>query len=135
MAAVTGKGGSISYSGGSVASIGTWSIDVSNDMHDITSFTTSAAQWRDFAAGLSVFTGSIDGVGFDSASTGQNDLIVNTLTPVAATVIMELDQTAGGNLSGSVFAESMSLGADIGSMTDASWSLQGTGTLTYTTTT
>ena len=135
MAAVTGKGGTVSYDGGSVASIGTWSLDVSNDMHDITSFTTSASQWRTFAAGLSGFSGSLDGVGFDPSSTGQNDLITKTLTPVAATVVLELDQTVGGKLTGSVFAESMSLGADIGGMTNASWRLQGTGALTFTTST
>ena len=135
MAAVTGKGGTVLWGGGSVASIGSWSIDVDNDMHDITSFTTAAAQWRTFTAGLSGFTGSIDGVAFDSASTGQDDMIGNTLTPVSVAVVFELDQTAGGKLSGNAFVESMSLGADIGSMTDASWSVQGTGTLTYTTTT
>lgn len=135
MAALTGKGGTVLYAGGSVASIGSWSIDVDNDMHDITSFTTSAAQWRTFAAGLSGWTGSLDGVGFDAASTGQDNLIAATLTPVSAAVVLELDQTVGGNLSGNAFLDSMSLGADVGGMTDASWSLQGTGTLTYSTTT
>ena len=135
MAAVTGKGGTVLYAGGSVASIGTWSIDVDTDMHDITSFTTVAAQWRNFAAGLSGWTGSLDGVGFDPTSTGQNDLITATLTPVSAAVVLELDQTAGGKLSGNVFIESMSLGADIGAMTDASWSLQGTGAVAYSTST
>lgn len=135
MSAVTGKGGTVSFDGGSVASIGTWSLDVSNDMHDVTSFTTSAVQWREFAAGLSGFTGSIDGVGFDPTSTGQNDMITATLTPASATVVFELDQTAGGKLTGSAFLESMSVGADVGGMTNASWSVQGTGALAYTTST
>ena len=135
MPAVTGKGGTVLYAGGSVASIGTWSIDVSNDMHDITSFTTSAAQWREFAAGLSGWTGSLDGVGFDPTSTGQDNLIANTLVPVSAAIVLELDQTAGGKMTGSAFVESMSIGADVGAMTDASWSMQGTGSLAYTTST
>ena len=135
MAAVTGKGGTVLYAGGSVASIGTWSIDVDNDMHDITSFTTSAAQWRDFAAGLSGWTGSLDGVGFDTSSTGQNDLITNTLVPVSAAVILEIDQTVGGKYTGTAFLDSMSMGADVGGMSNASWSLQGTGALTFSTST
>ena len=135
MAAVTGKGGSVLWAAGSVASIGSWSIDVDNDMHDITSFTTSLAQWRTFAAGLSGWTGSMDGVGFDSASTGQNNMIVSALAPASVAVVLELDQTAGGKLSGNVFIESMSLGADIGSMTDINWSLQGTGAVAFSTST
>ena len=135
MAALTGKGGTVLYAGGSVASIGTWSMDISNDMHDITSFTTSAAQWREFAAGLSGWTGSLDGVGYDSASTGQANLIAATLVPVSAAVVLELDQTVGGKLTGTAFLDSASLGADVGGMTDASWSMQGTGAVTFTTST
>ena len=134
MAAVTGKGGTVVYDGGSVATINSWSVDVDTNMHDVTSFTTAASQWREFVDGLSGWTGSLDGV-FDSASTGQNDLITNSLTPVAATVVLELDKVAGGKLTGSVFADSMSVGVDIDSTVDMSWSLQGTGALTYTTST
>ncbi len=134
MAAVTGKGGSILYAGGSVATIHNWSIDVGNNLHDVTSFTTSAAQWRTFTAGLSDFAGAIDGT-FDPSSTGQNNMIVDSLTPVSAAVVFELDQTAGGKLSGNMFVEGLSIGADIDGLVDMGWSYQGTGTLTYTTTT
>ena len=135
MAALTGKGGTVLYAAGSVASIGTWSIDIDNDMHDITSFTTAAAQWRDFAAGLSSWTGSLDGVGYDAGSTGQDNLIANTLVPISAAIVLELDQTIGGKFTGTAFLDSMSAGADVGGMTNASWSLQGTGALTFTTST
>ena len=135
MAALTGKGGTVLYAGGSVASIGSWSMDVDNAMHDITSFTTAAAQWREFAAGLSGWTGSLDGVGFDSASTGQNDLIGATLTPVSAAIVLELDQTVGGKLTGTAFLNMMGLGADIDGMTNATWGLQGTGSVAFSTST
>ena len=135
MTAVTGKGGTFVYDGGSVASIGSWSIDPDTNMHDVTSFTTAAAQGRAFAAGLSGWSGSIDSVGFDSASTGQNDMITNTLTPTKVAAVFELDQTAGGKLSGDVWIDSASFGADIDGMADASWSLVGDGALSYTTTT
>jgi predicted secreted protein len=135
MAALTGKGGTVLYAGGSVASIGSWSMDIDNAMHDITSFTTSAEQWRTFAAGLSGWTGSLDGVGYDSASTGQANLIAATLTPVSAAVVLELDQTVGGKLTGTAFLNSASLGADIDGMTNATWSMQGTGSVAFTTST
>ena len=134
MAAITGKSGTITYDGGSVARINSWSLDVDTNMHDVTSFSTDAVQWREFVDGLSGWTGSIAGV-FDSASTGQNDLITNSLTPVAATVVMELDKSAGGKLSGSAYLSSMSAGSDIDATADMSWSVQGTGALAYSTST
>ena len=134
MAAVTGKGGTVTYDGGSVALINSWSLDVDTNMHDVTSFSTDVVQWRSFVDGLSGWTGALDGI-FDSASTGQNDLITNTLTPTTAAVILELDKVAGGTLTGGCFLESMSIGVDIDSTVDVSWSMQGTGSLAYTTST
>lgn len=135
MAAITGKAGTILYKAGSVASINGWSIDVDTNMHDVTSFSTDTVQWREFAAGLSGWTGSIDSVGFDSASTGMNNLIVDTLSPTTATVVLELDKVNGGKLTGSIFLDGGSFGADIDGMSDASWSMQGTGAVAYTTST
>ena len=135
MAALTGKGGTVLYGGGSVASIGSWSIDVDTNMHDITAFTTDVAQWREFAAGLSGWTGSIDSVGFDATSTGQNDMIVATLTPVSAAAVFELDQTVGGTLSGNIFLSAGSFGAEIDGMATASWTVQGTGAVAFSTST
>ncbi len=134
MAAVQGKLGSINYAGGNVATLNNWTLDVDNDMLDVTSFTTSAPQWRIFIDALSTFTGGVSGI-FDGASTGQNDLITNSITPVAATVILELDQTAGGKFTGSVFLSGMSPNTSIDGTAEISWDMQGTAALTYTTTT
>jgi hypothetical protein len=134
MAAVTGKAGTILYDGGAVATINSWSLDIDTNMHDITSFSTDATAWRSFVDGLSGYTGSIDGI-FDSASTGQKDLFTNTITPTTAAIILEMDQTAGGKFTGGCFLESLSVGVDIDSPVDVSWSFQGTGALTYTTST
>ena len=134
MAAVQGKKGSINYDGGNVATLNNWTLDVANDMLDVTAFTTSAPQWREFLDGLSTFTGGVSGI-FDGASTGQNDLITNSITPVAATVILELDQTGGGKFSGSVFLSGMSPSNSIDGTAEIGWDMQGTAALTYTTTT
>ncbi len=134
MAASPGKLGTINYAGGNVATLNNWTLDIGNEMLDVTPFTTTAPQWRDVIAGLSGFTGTIAGV-FDGASTGQNDLITNTLTPVAATVILEKDQTVGGKYTGSVLLSGMSIGVAVDGLDEISWDLQGTGALTFTTTT
>ena len=134
MAAVAGKKGTVLYDGGSVATVNNWSLDLTNDMLDVTSFTTSAPQWREFIDGLSSWTGDVSGI-FDGASTGQNDLITNSLTPVSAAVVLEMDQTAGGKFSGNVFLSGAGFSDAIDGTADVSWTLQGTGALAYTTTT
>ena len=134
MPAVAGKSGTIVYDGGSVATVNNWDLDVSNDMLDVTSFTTSAPQWREFIDGLSSWTGGVSAI-FDGSSTGQNDLITNSLTPAAATVVLEMDQTGGGSFSGSVFLSGMSHGVAIDGTAEVSWALQGTAAVTYSTAT
>ena len=134
MAASPGKLGTINYDGGNVATLNNWGLDVGNDMLDVTPFTTSAPQWREFIAGLSTFTGTVSGI-FDGASTGQNDLITNSITPAAAVVILEMDQTVGGKYTGSVLLSGMSPSVAIDGTVEISWEMQGTGALTYTTTT
>ena len=134
MAAVAGKKGTIVYDGGSVATVNNWSLDLQNDMLDVTSFTTSAPQWREFIDGLSSWSGDLSGI-FDGASTGQNDLIVNSITPASAAVILEMDQTGGGKFNGNVFLSGMGQSVAIDGTAEVSWTLQGTGSLAYTTTT
>ncbi len=134
MAAVSGKKGTINYAGGNVVRTNNWDLTLTNDMLDVTPFTTSAPQWREFISGLSSWTGTISGQ-FDGASTGQNDLIVNSITPTTAAVVLEMDQTGGGKFNGSVFLSGMAPSVAIDGSAEISWDLQGTGSLAYTTTT
>ena len=134
MAAVAGKGGTVTYAGGNVATLKEWSLDISPDMHDVTSFTTAAPTWKEFIAGLNSWTGSLTGT-LDPASTGQNNLITDSLAPVSAAVILEKDQTNGGKYSGNALISGASVGVVIDGLVDMGWDLQGTGALTYTTTT
>lgn len=134
MAAITGKAGTILYAGGSVATIKSWAMDIDTDMHDVTTLSTGVVQWREFTAGISGWTGSVDGT-FDSASTGQNNMIVATLAATTAAIVLEMDKDAGGKFSGGCYLEQLSVGVDIDNQTDVSFSVQGSGTLTYTTTT
>ena len=133
MAAVTGKGGTITYDGGPVKTISNWTIDVDNSLHDITSFTTSVAQWREWIAGLSGWTGAMSGT-FDPASTGQNDAFTDALSPASESAVFELDQV-GGKLSGNVYISALSVGTDIDAPVDGACTFQGTGALAYSTST
>jgi predicted secreted protein len=136
MAATPGKSGTILYGGGSVATLNNWDVSVANDMLDVTSFTTDAPQWREFIAGLSSWTGGTISGQFDPASTGQNDLIGASVTlPVAAAIVLEMDQVNGGKLSGNCFLSDASFTADIGDVVSVSWTVNGTGALAYTTST
>ena len=58
-----------------------------------------------------------------------------TLAPTTAAVVFELDKVAGGSFTGSIFLNSLSAGSDIDGTADMGWSVQGTGALSYSTTT
>ena len=134
MAAVTGKSGTILFDGGSVATIKSWSMDIQTDMHDVTTLSTGTVQWREFVGGISGWTGSAEGT-FNSASTGQDNMITKTMSASTAAIILEMDKDGGGKFTGGCLCESMSVNVDIDSQVGLSWSLQGNGSLAYTTST
>ncbi len=136
MGAISGKGGTVFIGSVPVLRVNTWGLDIDSNMLDVTSFTTSSVVWRDFAAGLNGVTGTISGF-WDAGggSTAQRDMQGNVLTPTAATLVLEVDQTAGGKYSFSSFLSRQSVSVDIDGTADISWDLQGTGAVTYTTTT
>ena len=134
MGAITGKSGFVQYNSGTVVRVKGWSMDIDNGVYDVTSFTTSTVQWREFVGGLSGWTGSIDAT-FDPTSTGIDNMISNTMTASTGTVNLVMDKVNGGSFSGGAILESMSVNADIDGETGISWSAQGNGALTYSTTT
>ena len=134
MSAVTGKSGTILFDGGSVATIKSWSMDIQTDMHDVTTLSTGVVQWREFVGGISGWTGSADGT-FNPLSTGQNDMIVATMAASTAAIVLEMDKNEGGKFTGGCLCESMSVNVDIDSQVALTWSLQGNGSLAYTTST
>lgn len=134
MAEISGKQGNIEYAGGHVAAFDDWNVTVDVNMLDVTTFSTGTLQWRDFIPGLSGFTASASG-NFDVDSTGLADLRVNTLTPATGTAKFEMDKDGGEALNGSVYVQSMTHSVPIDGVVEVDFSFQGTGALTYTTTT
>ena len=136
MAAISGKGGTVYIGSVPVLRVSGWNLDVDSNMLDVTSFSTAVTSWRSFAAGLNNVTGSINAF-WDAGggSTAQKDMQDNIFTPTAATLVLEVDQTAGGKYSQSAFLSRQSVSVDIDGTADMSWDIQGTGAVTYTTTT
>ena len=134
MAALSGKSAKLQYSTGPVNVLDNWSVDVDVDMLDVTSFTTGTLQWRSMIAGLSGWTGSAAGH-FDVASTALADMRVNTLTPTTAQVVFYMDKVGGENFRGTCFLSGMGHTAPLDGRVDVSFDIQGTGSLTYSTST
>lgn len=134
MAELSGKSGKIEYAGGMVEGFNSWSLDVNVDMHDVTTFTTGTLQWRNFIAGISSWSGSIEGL-FTTTSTGLTNLRTNALTPTTGQFVGYMDKSGGENLRGSVLIQTMGHNVDIDGTVDVAFSFQGTGALTYSTAT
>ena len=134
MAEITGKSAKVMYGGGDVVGLDEWSVSVDVSQHDVTTFSTATLQWRDSIPGLSGWTASVSG-NFDVASTGLADLRTNTLTPATGTFNFYMDKAGGEALNGSGYMQTMGHSAPIDGVVEVDFSVQGTGALTYTTTT
>ncbi len=134
MAAISGKLGLVEYAGGNVVNCDEWTLSADNDMLNTTTFSTGDVQWRSFIPGLGTWTATIS-ANFDAASTGLTDLRTNTLTPATGTVILYADKVGGEALQGDTYVSNMSNSAPIDGKVEVSFNLQGTGALTFSTTT
>lgn len=134
MPALTGKSGKIEW-GGKHVGLGTWSMDINTDMHDVTEFSTGTVQWREFVGGISGWTGSANGAWRVSDSTARRDFQTAALSGTTGTVKLYVNKTGGEHYAGGVLISAMNVSANIDNRTDQTYSLQGNGALAYTTTT
>ena len=134
MAEISGKEAKVLYSTAAVNVLDSWDITANTNMLDVTTFSTGTTQWRDMINGLSDWSGTVSG-NFDIGSTGLTDMRVNALTPSTAQIELYLDKVGGESLLGSCFISSMGHTVAIDGKAEASFSIQGTGALTFSTTT
>lgn len=134
MATLSGKSGKIEYGGGKVASIRNWSVNMDANMLDHTSWSTGTDQWRSFTPGLAGWSGTVGDL-WDETSTGQDTMRTNFLTPSTAAIVFHMDKANGGSLSGSCYVSGIAMGAAIDGDVTANYTIQGTGALTYSTST
>lgn len=137
MAALTGKGGEIRYGGVAVYRIKHWDLDIESSIHDVTTWSTSAAAWRTNIAGLNGARANISGhwdmVAGSTAQRGK--LQANILTPSTAQLILYVDGAGGENYRGSVLLSRQNVTADIDGTIDVAWDATFTGAVTYSTAT
>lgn len=134
MAAKTGRNAKIEWAGKHVR-LGAWTLDAPTDMHDVTEFSTGTTQWREFVPGLTQWSGTLSGAWRVSDSTAQEDLQSAALAGTTGTIKLYIDKSAGDNLTGAVYINSLGVSANIDNRTDMTFSFQGTGALTYSTAT
>ncbi len=134
MAELSGKAAKVLYSTAAVNNLDSWDLTADTNMLDVTTFTTGTVQWRDFIDGLSGWSGTVSG-NFDIGSTGATDMRINALTPSTAQIELYLDKVGGESLLGSCFLNSMGHTVAIDGTAEFTFSVQGTGALTFSTTT
>ena len=133
MAALSGKAGRFDY-GGQVVNMNAWSLQIDTNLLEVTPWSTGTDQWRTYTPGLSGAAGSASGF-FDAASTGQNDIRTNILTPAASTCRLEIDKSGGAAYTGTIYLSGYSLDDSIDGTADVSIDFTFTGAVAYSTTT
>jgi len=136
MAAIAGKQGLVQYKGVPVFRLNNWSLDISVDPGDVTSWSTGTDQWKANIPLLSSWTGTVSGFwDVSTSSTAQRDMQTNVLTPATGTLILEGNKVAGGKYAGDVVLTRNSIGFGIEGVGETSFDVVGNGALTYSTTT
>lgn len=93
MAAITGKAGSIKLSTNTVMDIDTWSLDVSREVKESTSFADGAVPWKSYVAGLNGASGKLSGNLNMGDTNGQLALWTSLTSDTALTADLYLDDT------------------------------------------
>jgi hypothetical protein len=135
MAAVSGKVATVSYDSGNVNTVGSWNLNISPDVHDVTSFSTSGVTWKSKISGLVEGSGSVSGFWDATTGTGQRTLQTNTLVPATGTIQLEVDQDAGGSYSADVVVSGMSIDVSIDGVANVSFDYETNGAVTYSSST
>lgn len=133
-APVTGKVAKVEYGGGFVTHLEAWSISYDNDMYETTQFTTGTVQSREYIPGLANWTADVSG-NFDSTSTGLTNIRNAALNQSTGTITLYIDKTGGEAYTGTTYVSNLSVSAPIDGKVATSHSFQGSGTLSFTTTT
>jgi hypothetical protein len=133
MAALSGRNGLVKYKTKTLVSIDHWDCNVSNDMLDVTSFSSAGVQFRSFKPGLSGFSGSFSGHYDIADSSGQKVCQTAALAATTGTIKLYLSDSGGEALNGSVYFTNETATVDIADTEKVVFSFQGSGALTFTT--
>lgn len=134
MPVVTGQSAKVEYAGGFISQLDSWELPFDNDMYETTQFSTGTVQSREFIPGLATWTATVSG-NFEAASTGLTDLRNAALNQSTGTILLYIDKTGGEHYTGATYISNMTVSAPIDGKVATSHTFQGTGTLSFATTT
>ena len=127
MAAIAGKGGKLTIGASDAVNIGSWSLSLDSDMLETTAL---GDDWKEYLAGLNGWTASVE-AHFDKAdTTGQIAMQNAILAGTSLSVKLYVDDT--NYYSGTVYVSNQSISDAVSDLVTASFSLQGSGELSYT---
>jgi predicted secreted protein len=126
MAATAGKGGKLVIGAADGVNIASWSLSLDADMLETTAL---GDDWKEFLAGLNGWTVSVE-AHFDKADTTGQIAIQNAiLAGTSLSVKLYVDDT--NYYSGTVYVSNQSINDSVSDLVTASYSLQGSGALSY----
>jgi len=131
MAPIIGHSGSCTAASNAVGTSKAWSLDLTGETVDTTTFASGG--WKESAATLKAWSGTITVLFDGGADTGEASLITGITT--GATVALELITSATGSgtaekYSGDALVTSMPITNDVNGIVEVSFSYEGTGELT-----
>ena len=129
--AIEGNKGSVTVAGnvGAMDQAKAWSIDITKDTVDITSF--GSGGWKESASTLKSWTGSLTAI-FDESGADEVDLIAALTGSSTMEISLQIGDGTGTHdvFSGNVNINGMSITNDVNGIVEATFNFEGTGALT-----
>ena len=129
--AIIGHSGSCTVGASTVTEAKSWSLDISQEVADVTSFNSSG--WKESAATLKAWSGSITVIFDGGDDTGQAALIAGVTSGSSVALVLNTAATGAGTsekFSGDAIITSMPITNDVNGIIEVSFSFTGTGALT-----
>lgn len=118
----SGKTGTISVGGKDVAHMGTWSLSIDQDIHEVASF---GNRYMEKVATILDWSADADGTADFETASGQKDIYDALISGELVELKLMLDETTG--FSGQALVESFSVDHDAEGAAEVSISLSGSG--------
>lgn len=133
MAAITGHSGSCTVGGSAVATAKIWSVDITVDTADVTTF--ASAGWKENAQTLRGWTGNITVVYDGGGDAGEAALITGLTTDTEVALVLLTSASGTGTaekFTGNAVITSMGIPNDVNGIIEVSFGFTGSGVLTPT---
>lgn len=133
MAGIIGHSGSCTAGGTAVGTAKIWSLDLTNDTVDTTTFASGG--WKENTQTLKGWSGTITVIFDGAGDAGEAGLVDNVFDTTGAVVAVEFITSATGSgdaekFSGNAIVTSMPVTNDVNGVIEVSFAFVGTGTLT-----